>query len=246
MIKVGNFVFKPGLWPSLVTLLLLPILLSLGFWQLQRAEEKRVIQQQFERQLQQPLLELNKLTEVNELSAFRQASAHGHYVANTQFLLDNIVHNRQAGFYVVTPLRLSDTGHYILVNRGWVAGTADRSKPPEYKTPASAITVTGMLRTPSKPGLALADKSYTQQQWPIVLQWLDLNEIGELTGFSLLPYVLHLDKNAQSGFVREWKLVNTMPEKSTSYAVQWFSLAAALLIIFLVVNTKKTQRHDDE
>ncbi len=35
--------FRPGVLPSLLVVGLLPLLLWLGFWQLQRADEKRVL-----------------------------------------------------------------------------------------------------------------------------------------------------------------------------------------------------------
>ena len=41
--RIANAEFRPGLWPSLITLVFLVLLLSLGFWQLERAKEKRAL-----------------------------------------------------------------------------------------------------------------------------------------------------------------------------------------------------------
>ena len=54
-----------------------------------------------------------------------------------------------------------------------------------------------------------------------------------------------MDENEQTGFIRNWKPVVLLPEKSTSYAVQWFSLALALLVIYIVVNLKKVESESE-
>ncbi len=87
----------------------------------------------------------------------------------------------------------------------------------------------------------MAERSYFEVKWPLVVQWLDIEEIKELLGEDVYPYILQLDADQAYGFVREWKILNTLPEKSTSYAVQWFSLAAVLVLIFIVVNTRKIE-----
>lgn len=77
--------------------------------------------------------------------------------------------------------------------------------------------------------------------WPYRIQLIDTEKLEEELGYSLLPIVLLLDKDLPDGFVRDWKPLPLRfgPEKNVGYAVQWFGLAAALLIIYLVVNTKK-------
>src|SRR5690625_517931 len=57
--RLGRYRFQPSLWPSLAVLLLLPLLLGLGFWQLDRAEQKRAWLAQLERAAQQDALDLN-------------------------------------------------------------------------------------------------------------------------------------------------------------------------------------------
>jgi cytochrome oxidase assembly protein ShyY1 len=45
----------------------------------------------------------------------------------------------------------------------------------------------------------------------------------------------------------DWMPVEEItPEKHVGYAVQWFGLATALLIIYLGVNTKRVSRHHEE
>ena len=51
--------------------------------------------------------------------------------------------------------------------------------------------------------------------------------------------VLLLDKDQPGGFVREWNPVVVGPERHVGYAVQWFALAAALVILYVWVNLNR-------
>ena len=62
----------------------------------------------------------------------------------------------------------------------------------------------------------------------------------------LWPYILLQEPEQNSKLIRDWKIVVSPPEKNISYAVQWFSLALALIIIFIVVNAKKIKREVHE
>ncbi|WP_324727290.1 SURF1 family cytochrome oxidase biogenesis protein, partial [Pseudomonas chlororaphis] len=68
--------FRPGVLPTLVVLALLPVLVTLGFWQLGRGEQKRELLASYaERRVAEPL-------SVDELQAapdpaFRRVRVHG-------------------------------------------------------------------------------------------------------------------------------------------------------------------------
>ena len=40
-------------------------------------------------------------------------------------------------------------------------------------------------------------------------------------------------------FVREWKIFAFTPEKHIAYAVQWFAMAFTLLLIFVLMHTRR-------
>jgi cytochrome oxidase assembly protein ShyY1 len=65
-------------------------------------------------------------------------------------------------------------------------------------------------------------------------------------GYHFLPDVLWLESGETYGLVRDWPQFDKgreqmPPEKHMSYAFQWFSLAVALCVIYIVVNLKKTE-----
>ena len=71
---------------------------------------------------------------------------------------------------------------------------------------------------------------------------IDLEKSSQLFDYQLHPFVLRLAPDETSQFVREWHSHFMGPEKHYGYAVQWFSLAIALLGIYLVVNTHRKQK----
>ena len=77
--RLGEFTFKPALIPTLVTLLLLPILLSLGFWQLDRASQKKALQVSFKAQIDAPYVSVVNMDLANPASRYRRVMAEGRY-----------------------------------------------------------------------------------------------------------------------------------------------------------------------
>ena len=245
--QFGNREFRPRLWPTIATIILLPVLLRLGFWQLDRAEEKREIEQHFAEQQSRPAVELVKLDPSQNIE-YREVFVSGRFSTKRQILLDNQVHEKRAGYHVLTPLQLAGSQKYILVNRGWVDSQLRRDKLPEYDTPQILVSLEGRLKKPGGIGLKLDEKSFTNESWPLVVQWVDIKQLHDQTGYNLYPYILQLAEDQPYGFVRKWKIVSSSPEQSTSYAVQWFTLAFVLILIFVLVNSRKIEhaKHERE
>lgn len=242
--RIGNYQFKPALVPSLLVLLLLPVLISLGIWQLNRAEEKREILQNQQDNLRKPVIVLDAdMPPLAELPD-RRLEVRGKFEPRYQILIDNKVEQGKAGYQVVTPLRIAGTAQYVLVNRGWIPLGESRAVLPQIDTTDEAVSLTGLARFETRD--VMGSETRFDDTWPAIVRWLDIESLRKETGLDLLPFVLLLDEGSGHGFVRNWKFVNASPEKSTSYAVQWFTLALALLIIYIVVNSKKTGKTDSD
>ena len=240
--KIGNKIFKPALIPTIVILLLLPVLLSLGFWQLDRAEEKRALIELFKQQNESGLLVVNDTIKFDEKLNYRSAQIQGTYNSTKQVFIDNKIYQGKTGVYVMTPFKLKNSEYSILVNRGWVPMVIDRSVLPQIKTPENLLTLTGKIKISSKKPFMVGEQFQSNEGWPALMQWLNITEIENKSGLKLLPYIFLLDEKEKNGYVRNWKPVVMQPEKSISYAVQWFALALALIIIYIVVNLKESKR----
>jgi surfeit locus 1 family protein len=237
--RIGKRDFSPRLLPALATIVLLPILISLGFWQLDRAEQKREILRQYQQQESRGIVNLNESVLGQAYLPYQRAELTGKFDIDQQFLLDNKVYQGQAGFEVITPLLMPDSRPAILINRGWIPQSASRMKLPAVPTPSEKIKIVGLMKLDSATGFHLGDSGIDSDVWPRLVQWLDIEQMQKQLGYKLQPFVILLDPENKAGFVRDWYIKKISPEKNISYAVQWFTLALALVIIFIVVNTHK-------
>jgi surfeit locus 1 family protein len=155
-------------------------------------------------------------------------------------LLDNRTYQGQAGYHVLTPLRLPYAESVVLVNRGWVPTGLDRALLPELPGPAGPVILEALTSLPPEKRLRLGDAEEGHAGWPKVLQQLDMAELEQLLETRLVPVILLLDASDEHGFVREWQPVyDVTPDKHRAYAMQWFTLAIVLLLIYIGVNSKR-------
>lgn len=94
--------FRPGLLPTLVVLGLLPVLLWLGTWQLQRADEKRALLASYEARRGAEPVSPGQLEGLRD-PAYVRVRLHGRFDQRHTLLLDNRLRNGQAGVEVLQP-----------------------------------------------------------------------------------------------------------------------------------------------
>lgn len=256
-----NYQFTPRLWAVVLYAALLLCMLWLGNWQLDRAALKVSMAQAAEASRSAPAVPLAELDEIETAAqSYARVSVSGKYDGSRQFLWDNRTHKGQAGFEVLIPLELDD-GQWVLVNRGWTAPGLSRTDLPDVGLPAQTGTATvdieGLLSRPSK-GLAGGEALLEDGSWPRLLQYLDYEAIGRTLGGSVVPALVQAQTLAEDGSDRtvltarpEWLIANWQPSasgpaKHYSYAFQWFAMAVALSIIFVVVNTRKPGTRPDQ
>jgi cytochrome oxidase assembly protein ShyY1 len=214
------------------TLVLLPVLISLGFWQLQRADEKAALGKTWEARQVQPAVPVEAVLELApQALAYLPVSASGRYEQQRYFLLDNRSRDRQFGYEVLALFRPASGAPLLLVNRGWVAGDASRLSLPQIPAAQQQSLAGYVYVAPGEPYL-LAEQQLVDE-WPQRLQAVDAALIAQLLGEPVFPYPVRLHDDQPDALLAQWAVVNVSPEKHTGYAVQWFSMALALVIIFI-------------
>lgn len=239
--------FSPGPWPTLATLLLLPLFLSLGFWQLDRAEQKARLQAEFSERYNSPTVVLNDVEKLDSREAlrWRPVIVSGSYAGN-HYLLDNQVYRGEPGYRLYTPLRLSGTESAVLVERDWLAMGRDRRHVPEFTTPAGEQHLQGRIVPAPATGIMLAEHRVEQvADGRYRVQRIKPQELAAHGDIDLLPYIVRLDQARHSGDDQKAALQGFGRERHLGYAFQWFALAATLVIIYLCVNIKR-RRQDNE
>lgn len=237
--RVGSLEFRPALWPTVVTVVLFAFLTGLGFWQLDRAEQKKALITQYGNEQARTVLRLEADLKSTAGLNYHSAIVTGHYDTRHQFLLDNRTHAGRAGYQVLTPLIIRNSRVAVLVNRGWIPLGQSRGILPKVTVPEHRRGISGRIKIPPEKVFMLGDED-PRQGWPWRIQQIRIDALSAELGRPLLPVILLLDAGEPDGYVREWKPVAGFgPERNIGYAVQWFGLAMTLLTIYLVVNTRK-------
>ncbi|MEX1033959.1 MAG: SURF1 family protein [Cellvibrionaceae bacterium] len=222
-----------------LAVLLLPILLSLGVWQLQRAEEKRAIETRYMARQQLSPLTLGELDNVSD-QAFLPIRLAGRFDNRHSFLLDNRTREGRPGYEVLTPLLTGD-GRWVLVNRGWIKASPIRQDLPVIPPIEARVEISGTVYIPPDEPFLLAEQTFQTVEWPLVVQAVEIDKFAALLDRALFPQVIRLRQGSAGALQVGWQPVNTQPQKHVAYAVQWFALALGLALWFVFANTNLWQ-----
>lgn len=241
--------FRPDWKTSLFAGCLLPLLIGLGFWQLDRAEQKKAMAGEYLQRLHGDALEVTPATQ--QVSRYQRLRARGRYDNAHSFLLDNRLRDGRFGYEIVTPLLLANSAGLpgptvLLVNRGWVQGDPGRRWQPEIELVRGEVTLEGYAYHPQPlPTAAFAGEA----SWPMLAQWVNLDAFADQLEAPVKPFVLRLDPSAAGALRADWPLLNLQPEQHIGYAVQWFGMAITLVLIWLLLSTNVrawwSARHGD-
>lgn len=200
----------------------------LGLWQLDRAQQKLALQAAVDAEAARPPLANADLGGQEQLH--RRVILRGRWVADRSVWLDNRPMDGHAGFYVVTPLRLTGRSEAILVQRGWAPrDPTDRSRLPPLDTPAGEVEVMGRLAASPSRLYELGEGSSGA-----IRQNLDAAALAAESGLPLLPLTVVQTAGAQGdGLLRHWPAPDLGLHKHYGYAFQWFALCALILILYV-------------
>ena len=238
---------KIPLVASIVTVIAIAILVKLGFWQLDRAQQKQQLFTDFaQAQNQQARPLTDRLSDRNSLNRFELISVTGQIDTKRYFLLDNQMVEGQPGYHVIALLKSTQLSELLPVNLGWIAAPRSRSEIPTVELPQQELTIEGLVRIPQANQFISQVFEEQHTKWPKRVQEFIPQTISEHTGIALKPYELLLVSPQLKGFRQQWEPQVMAPEKHRAYAVQWFSLAIACLVVYLVVLYKLNKSKQEE
>lgn len=237
-----EFRFSPGMLAGY--LLLAVFLCSLGFWQLERGDQKRALLEAQQAAMLAEALDLNGDTLIDkDAKRYRQARLTGHYDNEHQILLDNQILDGKAGYLVLTPFLPGNGQAAVLVNRGWLALGASRDTTPDLSITRRIDRIQGRVNRFPEPGIRLKGAEIPGNTWPVRVQIIETRLLAEKLGYALADYQIELNPDQTEGYQRQWKIsVAIPPEKHRAYAVQWFGLALTLTALFIWNSSHKKHR----
>jgi surfeit locus 1 family protein len=225
-------------WIVPVALLLVSAgFVSLGRWQLDRAEVNRHIEQTFVAADALEVLDLPLSSISVENHRYRHMRLTGHYEPTIQILLDNMTRDGRAGYEVLTPFVIDEAsrdesaGQRLLVNRGWVPAPWDRAELPNVSIEPRLATIEGRIDRLPRAGLDLNAPAPSEGQPVVVLSFPGYDDIEAALGRPVYAFQLLLSDDQPQGFSRSWAPETDRDDRNVAYAVQWLALAALALSI---------------
>ena len=225
--------------PAFLIIATIAFLVSLGLWQLDRADQKRTIEAAI----------LNANTGPVELIAngrelldkeYYDVRLQGNYLSDKQFIYDNQIVDQVSGYYVLTPFILTDQLGVILVNRGFIPWNGQRERLADIAVDSVSREIKVQVSSPIKRmELKATDVS---RQFPVLIQAIDFDVLEEVSKLKFVKVVGLLDPSSSDGYVRKWEPYTGSIEKHIGYAIQWFLMALVLAIIGLRIGLKRGKK----
>jgi surfeit locus 1 family protein len=225
--------------PSILILATMAFLVSLGFWQLDRADQKRTIEASIQK-ANTGVVEL--IVNQNELlnKEYYEVRLQGSYISDKQFIYDNQIVDQASGYYVLTPFVLTGQSNAIMINRGFIPWNGRRDQLDDIAVDSAFREVKIQVSRPIKRiELKTSDIS---NQFPVLIQAIDFDVIEEISSTSFVDVIGLLDPSSDDGFVRKWEPYTGSIEKHIGYAIQWFLMALVLGIIGIRIGLKQRKK----
>lgn len=212
---------------------------SLGNWQTRRGDEKLALQAKADAAHRAPIQDIEPLRQsISNVAASlpRKVRVSGAFDPSGTIYLDNRSLGGVAGYYVITPLLISDQVPAVLVDRGWKArGAGERADTAAPPPPAGRVSVEGLAVPRPSVLLELGGRG-KELQVPGVWQNLDYDAYERVAKRSVARFVVRqtdatAGSDAADALRREWSQPATGIEKHRGYAFQWYALAALIAVL---------------
>lgn len=210
--------------PVVSTVLMLAVLVGLGTWQVERLAWKRRLLAEIAAAEQAPAVALPAAP-----SPFTKVAVQGRLRPDLAALYGAEVREGRAGpvlgGQIIVPLE-RDGVPPVLVDLGWVPADRRASLP----LPPGEVTIAGYVRPPDHPGLFSASDDPKAR----LFYTLDPRAIGAALGLKeVAPFTLvALGPTPDAGWPDPAHHLPRPPNNHLQYAITWYGLAVALLVVF--------------
>ena len=223
----------PAWLPYAIGAVLVVQFLALSVWQIDRGLGKRAVKQAFDSQT-----DFASWSDGMAVRSFQKIKATGRFDSGHQFLLENIIINSRYGYYVLTPLVTAEGEPVLIVNRGWIERTGQDFDPAAIEFDDSRITVRGRAGSLPRVGYRMGKAITPDSDWPQRAVYPTLDDLSQVLGREVQPFILLMDPADDHGFFRHWVPEEMGPGRHFAYALQWFAMGIVLAAL-LVWNYRK-------
>tara|TARA_B100000424_G_scaffold23708_1_gene16804 strand:- start:1476 stop:2165 length:690 start_codon:yes stop_codon:yes gene_type:complete len=215
-------------------IIFVPITISLGLWQIERANEKKVIISNYDKLLVSTPIALQKEQPLENWQPIETVGAYQDLVIYE----DNAINSGKAGFKVYHLFQNGD-GTFIFVHRGFIERNLIKNNLPRIDTPVGKKNIKGTTLFKQNNTFV---KNIEESDIRIIQEFntsVLIERFPILKDRYLHPFLFNLDVRDADKFQPIEKPVNMTATKHIGYAIQWFGLCAALIILTIYAYRRK-------
>ena len=215
-------------------IIFVPITISLGIWQIERANEKKLIIANYDKLLVSAPIALQKNQMLNNWQPIETTGTY----QDTVVYEDNAINNGKAGFKVYHLFR-NDDGTFIFIHRGFIERNLIKNNLPEVEIPTQKKSIFGTTLFKQNNTFV---KNIEESDSRIIQEFnasLLIDKYPMLKDKYLHPFLFNLDIRDVNKYQPIEKPVNMTASKHIGYAIQWFGLCAALIILTIYAFRRK-------
>jgi surfeit locus 1 family protein len=218
-----------------MTLPMLAVLIGLGSWQLERLHWKLGLIAEMDARLHGPEQPLEALSTQDRVD-YRRVSVTGTFDYSHELFWLTPGPDGEPGYHLLTPLTLTD-GALLIVDRGFIPAALKDPGTRVQSRPAGPVTLQGIARDSQKPGAFTPPDDPGQG----LIYARDMERIAAGTGLpKVLPFFVEADATPNpGGYPLGGQTKVTLRNEHLNYAITWFGLAAALVMVYLLYHRSK-------
>jgi cytochrome oxidase assembly protein ShyY1 len=162
----------------------------------------------------------------------------GSFMKEWPIYLDNRPYQGKAGFYLLMPFKLKESGKIIIIMRGWLPrDMQDRQKLAITPTPEGMVKLEGVIR--SSVGQVMQLGSEQALQAGVIRQNFQVAELSKASGIHIENIIVEQTTELKDGLIRDWPQPSLGSDKHKGYAFQWYGLAVTALLFFIATGLKR-------
>lgn len=227
--------FHPTLWATLFTVPAVLVMLSLCIWQIQRLYWKEALINERVSRTTASATTLPKIDSKLDALEFRRVTLKGQFDHTHEFLMPARSQNGNVGFWIVTPLHLSDAAGDVLINRGWVPDGFQDPRQRMQGQLTGVVSLDAILRLPQSKSWFQPENEPQKNRW----FYLSPDEMAAASGLSFRTdlYFDAVKTEIPGLYPLGGQTRINLPNDHLQYAITWGLLAGVLIVIYIISST---------
>ncbi len=217
-------------------LFVISLLITLGFWQLQRLEWKNTLLSKIEDNYNNITIDFPFLESSSQFE-YMKSNIDGNYLSEKLMFFYRSNLNGDSGFNVVIPFKTTE-GIIVYVDNGWIPFKNKENLDIDFINKSKVYSLSGALIFKKDRKYFTPENDYNENIWYL----LNTDEMDSVLDLSSSNYILKLiDQNYFEEFLIEFNPTN-IKNNHLQYAVTWFLMALFISIFYIYLIKQQVRK----